>query len=124
MQSGVNTSSVMTGKHQTRQHLVENIRQPLFPLKTNDQGKIVAVAKHKSSFDNEEGNNIHKISNNVIDYNKIFMNNAINADANSIKTQAQGSNSSRTKDDEHEFDLSFEEDFFFDLQKGGIDLDE
>jgi hypothetical protein len=68
--------------------LVENIRQPLFPLKTNDQGKIVAVAKHKSSFDNEEGNNIHKISNNVIDYNKIFMNNAINADANSIKTQA------------------------------------
>ena len=45
-------------------------------------------------------------------------------DANSQKTQGNCSNSSRTKDDEHEFDLSFDEDFFLDIQKGGLELED
>jgi len=37
-------------------------------------------------------------------------------DYHSIKTQGGGaSNSSRTKDDENEFNLSFDEDFFFEI---------
>jgi hypothetical protein len=46
-------------------------------------------------------------------------------DFQSIKTHGGvGSNSSRTKDEENDFNLSFDEDFFFEIQKGGIDLDE
>jgi hypothetical protein len=50
--------------------------------------------------------------------------NCNNTDCNSIKTQAAGSNSSRTKDDEDEFNLSFDEDFFLEIHRGGLDLDE
>jgi hypothetical protein len=65
----------------------------------------------------------------VIDYQqlKFAKNSSAKVEVYSCaKTQGgAGSNSSRTnKDEENEFDLSFEEDFFLDLQKGGIDLDE
>lgn len=50
--------------------------------------------------------------------------NVLYGDSNSQKTLGIGSNSSRTKEDEHEFDLSFDEDFFLDLQRGGLELDD
>lgn len=37
-------------------------------------------------------------------------------DTNSQRTQGHGSNSTRTKEDD-DFDLSFDEDFFFDLPR-------
>lgn len=42
----------------------------------------------------------------------------------SMKTHGEGTNSSLTKDDDEDFNISFDEDFFFDIQRGGIDLDE
>lgn len=63
-----------------------------------------------------------------MNYNNTTSNNIVDilhADTKSNQTHhgLGGSNSSRTKDDDYEFNLSFEEDFFLDLQKGGIDLD-
>jgi hypothetical protein len=51
MSSGINN-----GKHQTRVHLVENIRQPLFPLMTNETGQVMhqQLPKQKISFDNDD----------------------------------------------------------------------
>lgn len=45
-------------------------------------------------------------------------------DNNSQKTQGNGSISTRTKEEEDDFDLSFEDDIFLDLQKGDFLLDE
>ena len=103
----------------TRQHLIGGaIRQPLFPLSCLENGFTLPTAQvqltHKNSGDFEERflqQQVTKTSNNVID-------------ANSQKTQGNCSNSSRTKDDEHEFDLSFDEDFFLDIQKGGLELED
>lgn len=52
------SSGMVNGKHQTRQHLVENIRQPLFPLMTNDAGQVLQPVQqplqNKISFDNDD----------------------------------------------------------------------
>lgn len=45
-------------------------------------------------------------------------------DTNSQKTLEGGSISTRTKEEEDEFDLSFDEDIFLDLQKGDFLMDE
>ena len=45
-------------------------------------------------------------------------------DTNSQKTHGNGSLSTRTKEEEDDFDLSFEDDIFLDLQKGDFLLDE
>jgi hypothetical protein len=98
----------------TRQHLVENIRQPLFPLKTNEN-----MTKHKSSYDNDDKT--------LVTSKNHGRANCIEASSHKTSTVcgACSNTSSRTKgDEENEFDFSFEEDFFFDLQRGGIDLDE
>jgi len=73
--------------------------------------------KPKLSFDAFEGNNGTK-SNcpNAVEIKQ-------NGDSQSMKTREAASNSSRTKDDENEFNLSFDEDFFNEIQKG-IELDE
>ncbi|CDW75878.1 UNKNOWN [Stylonychia lemnae] len=152
------SSGMINGKHQTRQHLVENIRQPLFPLMTNDAGQVLQPAQqplqNKMNFDNDDiyssqqnvdfivcnnkqqkvnthvNNTIYPTSNNNNMTNNHISNlnnnsNNITGDFQSIKTQGGGaSNSSRTKDEENDFNFSFDEDFFFEIQKGGIDLDE
>ena len=97
----------------TRQHLVENIRQPLFPINTIENLPII---KHKSSFDTDDK---------VLGFNGCFgktqarpVGNVAGIESSSHKTQAVcgggGSNTSKG-DEENEFDVSFEEDFFFDL---------
>lgn len=112
------------GKHQSRQHLINNIRQPFFPLNSNDCDSI-QLNKHRSSFDNEDKSTQPSQSNfGSTTFGKNInqgINNNIN-DLQSIKTQGgMGSNSSRTNKDEDDFDLSFDEDFFLDIQRG-IDL--
>jgi hypothetical protein len=85
---------------------------------------------HKQSFDSESsksGNtDEYNLGKTVMDYKPVKLNaGASTVEVGSAKTiDGLASNSSRTKEDEHVFDLSFEEDFFLDLQKGGIDLDQ
>ena len=79
----------------------------------NEDAYIVA-SKPKTNFDMDDtsimfqGQNVNKMSN----------------DTNSQKTQGNGSLSTRTKDEEDDFNLSFEDDIFLDLQKGDFLLDE
>lgn len=73
--------------------------------------------KPKLSFDANDGNSCSKIHCPTGPELKQT------GDSQSMKTREAASNSSRTKDDEHEFNLSFDEDFFNEIQKG-IELDE
>ena len=70
--------------------------------------------KKKTSFDIDDSSIIFQSSN----VNKTLI------DTNSQQTNGNGSNSTGTKDDEDEFDLSFDNDILLDLQKGEFLLDD
>ena len=79
----------------------------------NEDSYIVANKK-KTSFDIDDSSIIFQGSN----VNKTQI------DTNSQKTQGNGSTSTRTKDEEDDFNLSFEDDILLDLQKADFLLDE